>query len=265
MGKIRTVRSHAPPKLAVYKNHYEAPLSDRDLEEIGMPNKCFFMILCGRPASGKTNMALNLIATPGQLYNRVFEKVWVVGPSQHTLPSSALDNLPPEQRKDELTAKTLADIVSAAKKQGGPCLIILDDVAGDLKSGGRALERELQKIILNRRHICPGGLSVLMTLQASVLLPKTLRKQVTDIIVCQKPSVPEVAFLFEEFCQNIVSKAQFWDIVNACNPKGEKYGWMSIHPLKDRDHFFYNKWDRFHIASDSEDSDSTVTSSSESD
>ena len=36
----------------------------------------WFMLLCGRPGSGKTTLILNLIAKRGKLYNKKFDRVY---------------------------------------------------------------------------------------------------------------------------------------------------------------------------------------------
>ena len=41
----------------------------------------FFMLVCGRPGSGKTSLILNLICKRGKMFNKKFDKVFVFSPS----------------------------------------------------------------------------------------------------------------------------------------------------------------------------------------
>jgi hypothetical protein len=41
----------------------------------------FFMLIAGKPASGKTSLILNLIAKNNRCYNKKFDKIYIFSPS----------------------------------------------------------------------------------------------------------------------------------------------------------------------------------------
>ena len=45
----------------------------------------FFMVIVGRPGSGKTNLLLNLTAKHGRAFNKKFDKVFLWSPSLGTV------------------------------------------------------------------------------------------------------------------------------------------------------------------------------------
>lgn len=251
MGKIVRMRHRHQPTQRVFRSKYDAQLSERPLEDYGLPNSVFFMVILGRPGSGKTNVGVNLLANEDELYHQVFQKVFLMGPSQHTLPSCGLDHLPESQRFDQLSVDNLWDVLETARQQQGACLLVLDDVGSDLKAGGRPLELALQKTIVNRRHVCPGGLSIMMMAQSLMQIPLTLRKMLTMLIVCGLPLEKERDTIYEEIVQGAVSKQTFNEVMRTANR--EPYQWISIWPGKPPEEMFFHKFDPLVVREDPDD------------
>lgn len=57
----------------------------------------FFLLVNGRPGSGKTSLILNLIAKRGKLYNKKFDRVFVFSPSLVTMANNPFEDLPDNQ------------------------------------------------------------------------------------------------------------------------------------------------------------------------
>lgn len=148
--------------LAAFNFTSDVPLTTRQIYPL--PTNCFAMLLCGKPGSGKTNLLLNLLARKGEYYNGVFDRVFVISPSQKTFAKDWFESIPDEQRYDHFDEGVINDVVSACTDTQEKCLVLLDDCQNDLKANIRPLLRLLH----NRRHIPGGGggsISVLITAQ----------------------------------------------------------------------------------------------------
>lgn len=241
MPKVYERRARIAPHLRAFPSRNDKRLTERPLEQLGLPVSSFFMVLNGTPGSGKTVLMMNMVAVPGQLYHQVFRKVFLVGPSGHTRPVSALDWLPREQVFDELTVETLDAVRASAAEADGPCLLMMDDVGTDLKNGGAKLVRALGKTVLNRRHI-GKGLSIMVALQVWTDMPLSLRKNVTCAIQCGRPMPKEVTRLYEELVAGTVEKEVFEAILESINRT--RYQWLNIRPGKERDDMFWHNFAR---------------------
>ena len=92
----------------------------------------FFMLICGRPGSGKTTLILNLIAKRGKMYNKKFDKIFVFSPSLMTMKDNPFEELPENQVDTELTEENLESALAEIKDSGEKILFILDDVVNDI-------------------------------------------------------------------------------------------------------------------------------------
>jgi len=71
----------------------------------------FFMLVCGRPGSGKTTLILNLVAKKGKMYNRKFDKIFVFSPSLMTLKDNPFEDLPEDNKIPAPIRKTASHII----------------------------------------------------------------------------------------------------------------------------------------------------------
>ena len=78
----------------------------------------FFMLICGRPGSGKTTLILNLISKRGKMYNKKFDKVFVFSPSLTTMKEDPFGELPPEQVHTDLSEENLEEALSNIRDSG---------------------------------------------------------------------------------------------------------------------------------------------------
>lgn len=181
--------------LAKFDFSSDGALTTRPIEPL--PTHCFSMLLCGKPGSGKTSLLLNLVCRKNEYYNGVFDRVYLISPSQRTMSKDWFEELPEEQRFDEFTEENLSQIISQVTGSGDKVLIILDDCQNDLKANIRPLLRMQH----NRRHICggKGSVSVIITAQVMNKIPLPLRKSFTHIITFPFSSKREQMSVFEDY------------------------------------------------------------------
>ena len=121
----------------------------------------FFMLISGKPASGKTSLILNLIF-------------------------------------QELSVETLLKAQSDIANTGEKVLFILDDVVNDMKLKG--VQIELTKMLMNRRHLAGAGGSTafILTTQVYNKIPAPIRKTATQVVLYSTKNKAEIENLFQE-------------------------------------------------------------------
>lgn len=142
-----------------------------------LPKSSFFMVVNGRPGSGKTSFLYKLLAgKANKLYNRKFDVVHMWSPSMATMQFP----LPRDRIHPDLDMKELQTILDTLPK-GKHCLLIFDDMVANLRAGAKPF----LKMILNRRHCAgPGGtLSCIVCTQKYNLVPLQLRNAVSCLVL----------------------------------------------------------------------------------
>ena len=86
----------------------------------------FFMLISGKPMSGKTSLILNLIAKNNRCYNKKFDKIFIYSPSLITIKDSPFEDIPQDQVFDSLTEENLKEAQERIKDSGGKILFIFD-------------------------------------------------------------------------------------------------------------------------------------------
>jgi len=123
-------------------------------------------------------------------YRKRFHKIIAVIPSSslNSLKSNPLDDLPDDQRFEELTYETLEeiiDMVEANREEELLTLLLLDDVSAELQDPG--LLKKMMRLFLNRRHLKLSIISIGHSLTGKGALPYTIRKNCSHMILF-KPS-----------------------------------------------------------------------------
>eukprot|EP01048_Picozoa_sp_COSAG05_P008088 COSAG05_NODE_600_length_8422_cov_35.108615_3_plen_186_part_00 len=148
-------------------------------------NHC--IIICGKPGSSKTTLIMNLIAKRGKCFNKKYDTVYLFSPSLCTIEDCPFDDLPEEQKYEDLSEEILLDVLDEIRDSGEKVLFIMDDVVNDMKKEHH-LEVLLSKVLMNRRHICGAGgsLSVWITTQVYNKIPAPIRKCASQLGVSMK-------------------------------------------------------------------------------
>ena len=127
---------------------------------------------------------LSVVKHPFQNHNKVFH-VLTVGLLEEIFETlKALKNKSCNNEKKVKTKGVFADIEDNSEDEEDKYIsyncVIIDDFADALKDPG--IEAQLSKMLVKSRHYC---CSYVFTLQSYLYFPKTLRKQITNLILFQ--------------------------------------------------------------------------------
>lgn len=193
----------------------------------------FFMLICGRPGSGKTSLILNLICKRGKMFNRKFDKVFVFSPSLMTMKDEPFGELPEEQVNTELTMENFNQALDSIKDTGEKILFILDDVVNDMKKT-MAIQTLLSKALMNRRHLAGAGGSVsfIITTQVYNKIPAPIRKTASHIILYHTRNKKEIETIYDELI--VLPKEDFYEILKYCFDKRHNFIYIDINKSYDK-------------------------------
>tara|TARA_R110002012_G_scaffold24851_2_gene82603 strand:- start:40 stop:789 length:750 start_codon:yes stop_codon:yes gene_type:complete len=193
----------------------------------------FFMLVCGRPGSGKTSLILNLICKRGKMYNKKFDKVFVFSPSLMTMKDEPFGELPEEQVHTDLTIENFSQALDAVKDTGEKHLFILDDVVNDMKKS-MAIQTLLSKALMNRRHLAGAGGSVsfIITTQVYNKIPAPIRKTASHIILYHTRNKKEIETIYDELI--VLPKEDFYEILKYCFDKRHNFIYIDINKSYDK-------------------------------
>jgi len=162
------------------------------------PNTSFFMILCGKPASGKTSLLVNMLKDKN-IYRKVFDKIILACPasSRKSIKNDIFADL--EYQYDELSPELFNKVNEIGQefamdegKRKKHVLLVIDDLTAYLKD----YESELKNLAFNRRHI---HLSIVLLTQNLRQVPRTLRFTVTHLIFFKSSNNIELNLINEEY------------------------------------------------------------------
>ena len=143
-----------------------------------------FLLIVGKPGSSKTTLLLNMICKRGKMYNKKFDRVYLFSPSLGSIDDCPFEDLPDNQKYEELSEEILEGVLEEIRDSGEKVLFIMDDVVNDMKKEPR-LEKLLCKVLMNRRHQCGAGgsLSVWITTQVYNKVPAAVRKCASQLVL----------------------------------------------------------------------------------
>ena len=154
------------------------------------------MTVIGAPGSGKTSLATSLLLKGGAYY-KVFDRIWVIQPSNSR---ASYKNDPWAKHKrvfDELTVDVLEQVLREAKELAEDdrhSLLFIDDQAFQLKN--KHIERLLREIYFNARHLHLSSIIVSQTLRQ---IPINLRKTASHLLTFVPANRVEAKIIAEEF------------------------------------------------------------------
>ena len=162
-------------------------------------NQSFFYLIVGRAGSGKTTFLMNMLQQP---YKKVFRNILYVCPSssKQSVQNNPLADLEPEDMFDNLSYDVqerivdLKDEYDKQKDKNYNQLLIIDDCASFLKD--KANIKMLNELSMNRRHL---NLSIVLLVQYLVLVPASVRSQVSSVILFKPSNNKDYDVLKREF------------------------------------------------------------------
>ena len=155
-----------------------------------LPDKNGFCIsIVGPAGSGKTSVMLSMIKSKDG-YRKRFHKIICVIPSSslNSLKANPLEDLPDNQKFEELTEDNLDDIIGMIEENREEdllTLLLMDDVSQSLQDPH--LLKKMMRLYLNRRHLKLSIMSIGHSLTGKGALPYTIRKNCSHLILF-KPS-----------------------------------------------------------------------------
>jgi ABC-type ATPase with predicted acetyltransferase domain len=173
-------------------------------------------IISGASGSGKSNMVLSMFNEDGE-YRKKFNHIYFFCPE---VSLSSIENHPFREHDEvyhELTEEHLENVIEELEtikqeyydemktymnepkktKNKKPemqySLLIIDDFASDLKT--KSVMRALNKMCIKTRHLCCG---IIIITQSYSLVPKTIRKQMTNLTMFKPRNFQEFELLRQE-------------------------------------------------------------------
>lgn len=167
----------------------------------------FAWLINGPPGSGKSNLILNLLCVPDKYYNKQFDRVFLISPSQKSTDKDYWRSLPEEQRFHEFSEEVLNEILEDIGGSGEKILVILDDVVAQLKKNMTPLLR----FLYNRRHVCgpKGCCAVMITSQVLNKVPLEIRKVMTHVCTFYMASKREKDSFYEDYAGSMLAKPDY--------------------------------------------------------
>ena len=231
-------------KIVISKVQFSCDQIDPSIPKPLFQNYNSFLILSAPPRSGKSTWVQNCLCKRNRVYNKKFDKVYIVSPSLKTAKNDPFECLPEDQIEQELTVDFLHRFEEEISGSGEKVLLILDDVVNDIRKN-KGVDKVLAKILYNRRHITAdggdeaNGVTVWLTTQSYNRIPLMIRKVANGLIAFKLKNVKEILSIYDEFVMGL-SKEQFMDILkyvykdpydflfmNFDNPWDEVLAWLN--------------------------------------
>lgn len=185
---------------------------DTALKDVPMPlpqHVSFNMVIVGKPGSGKSSLATNIITNP---LRKKYHSIFIIIPpnSMNSYACNPFQSIDEEQIYDNLSLDNLLDIygrVSANAEEGLNSLLYIDDMAACLKKSN--IQQTFKELLYNRRHL---RLGVINSVQRLTTIPKAIRA-VTQLLIIFKPcNKAEGNILFDEMIN--LEKKEFIKLMN---------------------------------------------------
>jgi hypothetical protein len=161
-----------------------------------------FLVIVGKPSSGKTSFAVSLITNnKPKIYRKTHHHILIIMPT-HSLASlkkNPFDKLPENNLISELNDDTIMQVykrIEDYSEKNEKTLLFIDDMTADLKSSKYIIDH-LKKMIYNRRHL---KLNIIITVQSFVNIPLDVRKNISNLVLF-KPSKKEFQIVFDELLE----------------------------------------------------------------
>ena len=114
-------------KICLKKFDFSCDDKDLSIPEPLPQTQNWFMMICGKPGSGKSSLILNLCCKRGKIYNKKYDRIYLFSPSLSTMKGNPFEDLPEDQKYDELDLDVIENILEEIADSGDKILFILDD------------------------------------------------------------------------------------------------------------------------------------------
>ena len=190
----------------------------------------FFYSIIGPPASGKTNLLLNMITTKGKMYYKKFDRIEFWSPSRNTIAKKI--KLPDERFHDQLDFDELEEIIKTLTPDKNN-LFIFDDCISSIKKNCDIF----LKLIYNRRHL---HISIILVSQVYNKIPAEIRKCASSIYFFKNHNKKEMDTIWEDFIS--ISRDDFKFICNTVFKHAHDF--LLIDTITDK---YYSNFDEIQI------------------
>jgi len=173
-----------------------------------------------------------------QLLNKCFDKIFIFQPqpSRASMKDQLFEQLPEDQKFDELTVENLEYVKDNLDPDENNC-IIFDDQGAYLKNNDT--KKLLKELIMNRRHL---HVSIFFLVQTYLSIERDVRKLFSNCFIfrCSKKEMETIA---DELIET--SKDYINDIVKIVYD--EKYNFLFINTDTQR---LFRNWDELIVSDD---------------
>lgn len=177
-------------------------------------------LICGTAGSGKTNLIFQMMKSKYML-NKCYDKIYLFQPSESraSMKDKLFDQLPEEQKFEELTLENLEIVNDALNEDENSC-IIFDDMGAYLKDND--VQKKIKELCMNRRH---KRLSIFMICQTYFSVPKEVRRCFSNLFIFRvnKQTMMEI---FDEVVE--AHKKYIDDIIKLVYNKNYEYLFINV-------------------------------------
>ena len=189
-----TLKVNTKPELPICPMLCDVKLHEKldDYELTKFMNCHSTNLLIGKMGSGKTNLLYSFFKSK-KLMNKVYDKIILFQPStsRASMKDKLFDQLPDEQKFDELSLENL-ELAEGLCDEEGNNAILIDDMGAYLKD--KDIKKKLKEMIMNRRH---KHLTIYFLCQTWFSIEKDIRKLFSNIFVF-KVGKKELETIFDE-------------------------------------------------------------------
>tara|TARA_R100000541_G_scaffold11969_5_gene20238 strand:+ start:1208 stop:1975 length:768 start_codon:yes stop_codon:yes gene_type:complete len=231
-------------KIALKKFNFSCDDIDPSIPAPLPQSQNWFMLICGKPGSGKTSLILNLICKRGKLYNKKYDRIYLFSPSLGTMKGNPFEDLPEEQKFQELDKDIIEEVLLDISDSGEKVLLIIDDCVNDLQKDMK-LQRLMCKVLMNRRHLCGegGSVSVMITTQVYNKVPAPIRKTASHIFIYHTKNKKELETMFDELV--LIPKKDYYDLLKYTFKKNHDFLYIDVN--KQFDKMFHRNFNQLEI------------------
>jgi DNA replication protein DnaC len=177
-------------------------------------------LLCGVPGSGKTNLLYQMMKSK-HILNKVYDKIYLFQPpeSRVSMKDKLFDQLPDDQKFDELTFENLSTVNAQLNDEENSC-ILFDDMGSHLKDV--EIKKLLKEIIMNRRH---KHVSIFFLVQTYFSIEKDMRRLFSNLFIF-RVNKSTMENIFEEVVEEHKKRAD--EIIKVVYNKPYQYLFINV-------------------------------------